>query len=172
MCKSIPLLKDLIPSSEDTIDSCTQLSPLHRSRPAQTEQHFIASYSEIPVFISPQTRGQRLVSTMSSFSEPKHQRGRAGGEQGPRALPEPGWKPPIAAVSGVQPEPGAVLREQQWRRTITLKCTQTGSCIRRACLIFSHQLQTIPFSGSFLPSKSLTAVILTFKKRSYFVLLD
>lgn len=53
MCKSILLLKDLTPSSEDTIDSCTQLSPFHRPCPAQTKQHFIISYSEIPIFISP-----------------------------------------------------------------------------------------------------------------------
>lgn len=53
MHKSIPLLRDLTPSSEDTIDPCTQLSPLHRPRPGQTKQHFIVSYSEIPIIISP-----------------------------------------------------------------------------------------------------------------------
>lgn len=38
--------------------------------------------------------------------------------------------------------------------------------------IFINQLQTISFSGSCLPGKSLTAVILTFKEKSYFLRSD
>ncbi|KAI1241545.1 hypothetical protein IHE44_0005020 [Lamprotornis superbus] len=45
--------------------------------------------AKIPISISPQMRGQHLV-TMSSFSEPKQERGGgAAGEQGPKALPKP-----------------------------------------------------------------------------------
>ena len=53
MHKSIPLLKDLAPSSENIIDSYTQLYPLRRPRPAQTKQHFIVCYSGIQISIFP-----------------------------------------------------------------------------------------------------------------------
>lgn len=99
MCKSILLLKDLSPSSEDTIDSCTQLSHstdlvLHK-RNGILSSLTQKSQASFPL----QMCRQHLV-TMSSFSEPKLERGRAAGEQGPRALPRAEWKPPTAAVSG------------------------------------------------------------------------
>lgn len=171
MHKSILLLKDLTPSSEDAIDSCTQLFPTPQTSSCANKTAFYRLLLRNPNVHFPP---RRVGSTWSPRPLSENRRTRGGGQLESRSqelCPNPSGNLPQLLCQGAA-EQEAVLREQQWRRTTNLKHMKAGSCIWRACLIFINQLQTVPFSGSFLPSKSLTAVILTFKERSYFVLLD
>lgn len=112
----------------------------------------------------------RCVSSTWSSRSPSQNRSRrreGGWRTGPRALPEAVETSHSCCARGLLPvcSQNSSGEEQQ-----TLHVQR--SCVWRACLIFINKLQTIPFSGSFLPSESLTAVILTFKERAYFVLSD
>lgn len=119
MRKSIPLLKDLTPPSEDTIDSCTQLSPLHRPRPVQTKQRFIVSYSETPIFISPQMCEQHLVIPFP-FSEPKQKEGGWLENRAKSSARGCGNLPQLLCQGAA----ASVLTEQQWRGATNLTCTK------------------------------------------------
>lgn len=175
MHKSIPLLEDLTPSSEDTIDSCTQLSPPHRPPPGQTKQHFIISYSEMPTIISPP----------DAWAAPGHHvlflRTEAGKREG-------GWR--TGAKSSAQTRVGTChscrvggpcwgLSQSQGQRSENSSGEQQILNVQKRARAYEGHVWYLsvnykPFhsQAAFFPSKSLTAVILTFKESSYFVLSD
>lgn len=119
MHKSILLLKDLTPSSEDAIDSCTQLFPTPQTSSCANKTAFYRLLLRNPNVHFPP---RRVGSTWSPRPRSENRRMRGGGQLESRSqglCPNPSGNLPQLLCQG-DAEQEAVLREQQWRRTTNL----------------------------------------------------